>query len=204
MVMILLTLLVMAEAGIVCLVDTYHVELDITRHGYGLLIVIYPELWREAYRKMKARHSGEKKVAPCVEGEVHLGVDAANIPTLSGVPRASWRRDAESSNSLYKLLVTLNLQQYFEALNEEDLDDMKILVNITEAQLKLHVGMTLGAANDLLRAVRQVTKVDNVFPLGDVIDRACMIVFPIAWMASIQGTLGQHVKLSDVVFGLIP
>eukprot|EP00854_Cymbomonas_tetramitiformis_P010566 gene10566-12500_t len=126
------------------------------------------------------------------------------VPSFKGLKRIKALAKAEDQRKLYNLLLDLKMPECFDSLVAQDLDDIKILEHFTPLiLLEKCEGFTLGKAHVLLEAVKYNVKVDNIVPLGDVVDRMCLTIFPVIWIACLQGVLGDYIDIHRILFGLL-
>ncbi|KAK3288275.1 hypothetical protein CYMTET_4247 [Cymbomonas tetramitiformis] len=88
-------------------------------------------------------------------------------------------------------------------LAKEDLVDVVLISKCTLQVMTETLGLSVGCGLQLQYVAHQATLHDNLFSLGDVIDRICLVIFPIVWLISIEVILGDHLDIGDIMFGLV-
>ncbi|KAK3247500.1 hypothetical protein CYMTET_43005 [Cymbomonas tetramitiformis] len=201
--MILINLCVMIECATVSLLDTYSIHVDIRRLN---LHPLFPEVWKSTWQSIRSRnHISDQHENGVTTIEENSSINAdTEVPSFKGLKRIKALAKAEDQRKLYNLLLDLKMPECFDSLVAQDLDDIKILEHFTPLiLLEKCEGFTLGKAHVLLEAVKYNVKVDNIVPLGDVVDRMCLTIFPVIWIACLQGVLGDYIDIHRILFGLL-
>ncbi|KAK3255578.1 hypothetical protein CYMTET_35237 [Cymbomonas tetramitiformis] len=212
--MILLTLIVMLEASIVNFLHDFELEVDIKT---SRLIVMYPELWmgRLVALVKKKMQLFRPRVDPDLpDGDVDEEMsnirNDCSVQKLKASKGHAWRHTNNSRRiSMYSfellsdILHVVDLKHIIPKLLEQNLMDLELLRETTPQLLISELGLTLGDALMLSRCIKSKHHSHKLYPLSDILDRMSIIVFPIVWFILIAHTLGGHISLDKIIFGLV-
>ncbi|KAK3238025.1 hypothetical protein CYMTET_51935 [Cymbomonas tetramitiformis] len=199
--MVLLNLVVMIEAGLVSVLVEYKIEIDIReRH----LEFMYPEIWASKLWRMLLPHSNSHKV-DAIDVYANEKSETTTCMSLQEVRELSVDDVCPNAyDAIAGILFAEKMPDIMPALAVEGLVDPIRINGCTPQMLKDSLGINLGRSMRLHRAANMFIKTDNIVLIADVVDRLCLFTFPILWLVAIEVILGDHLHISDVLWGLAP